>query len=551
MALPHHLYYVTRTDPETGLFYPAESRRKIFLSYKKSDNLYNLRDRTVECILDALDCAVWYDSALTPGVDYDEEILRAIRDSDAVVLLLTPNILRSTYVWEVEIAAAVKMQKGIIPIALGISQEDLALVEQKLGHRQLLSGGYLQGDENATRLKFLEDLGHALHYFVVSMDLALQISRFFASRKHQLPLRVLSIEQLYVMAFGYLKGIGITADRPKGSNLLASLLHIPAEDRETRQLQAVIACELMLYHRSENNSDVAIAFGRQAMELGSAEAAYHLGMMYRNGMGVEANGVSALELLTRAADGGYLPAMREVYPMWLSGVCQKKGRSIPKDYSAAEHYARMAAQLGDFSDTCALAALYWNHNRQPDCREKVLGCFLSDNAIGHPDSGRIHSYLSLVLPCRPGFSPGSYPVGARVIAYSRTYDSSAKPRDQRLGEIVTEQGCFYLWNDRKDETRTSMLLMRDGKVMYEFHCWSPGFGDVSSFDITWNHDDGTLFVRMADFCHYDRETLFESYTFINPGSNDLVLLKSSEEDRPGRKTLTYSTFWEGARTPFL
>lgn len=550
MALSQYLNYVTRTDPETGLFYPAESRRKIFLSYKKSDNLYNLRDRTVECILDALDCAVWYDSALTPGVDYDEEILQAIRDSDAVVLLLTPNILRSAYVWDVEITAAVKMRKGIIPIALGISQEDLTLVEQKLGHRQLLSGGYLQGEENATRLKFLEDLGHALHYFVVSMDLAMQISRFFASRKHLLPFRALSMEQLYVMAFGYLKGIGITADPPKGSNLLSSLLHIPAEDSETRQLQAAIACELMLFHRSESNPEAAIAYGRQAMELGSVEAAYHLGMMYRNGMGVEKDSFSALELLTRSADGGYLPAMREVYPMWLSGIYHN-GRKISKDYSAAEHYARMAANLGDFSDACGLAALYWNYDRLPDCREKVLACFLSDNAMGHPDSGRIHSYLNIVLPGRPGFNPGSFTVGACTIGYSRAYDSSARPRDQRLGEIVTEQGSFYLWTDRKDEKRTSMLLMRDGKVLYEFSCWAAGFGDVSSFDITRNAEEGTLSVRMADFCHYDRETTFETYTFVNPASNDLLLLKVREEDRPGRRTLTYSTLWDGPRTPFL
>ena len=74
--LENNLTFVTRKD-ENGNTLPSENRRKVFISCKKSDNRYKIRDRMIGYVLSAFDCAVWFDDSLTPGIDYDEEILQA------------------------------------------------------------------------------------------------------------------------------------------------------------------------------------------------------------------------------------------------------------------------------------------------------------------------------------------------------------------------------------------------------------------------------------------------------------------------------------------
>lgn len=67
MAKAGNLEYITRIDPRTGKHFPAEGRRKVFISYKKTDNgISNVRDITARKILSIVDCSVWYDELLTP-----------------------------------------------------------------------------------------------------------------------------------------------------------------------------------------------------------------------------------------------------------------------------------------------------------------------------------------------------------------------------------------------------------------------------------------------------------------------------------------------------
>lgn len=94
--------------------------RRVFLSYRKKDS------EEANMLLDALredpelcDVQVWYDDYLTPGENYNEEIRGAIENADAVLLLVTENILEEgNYVKNIEYPMARNHERGIpvIPV---------------------------------------------------------------------------------------------------------------------------------------------------------------------------------------------------------------------------------------------------------------------------------------------------------------------------------------------------------------------------------------------------------------------------------------------------
>ncbi|MBQ9993270.1 MAG: toll/interleukin-1 receptor domain-containing protein, partial [Clostridia bacterium] len=171
MPRENNLTFVTKIDPATEEMVPAKGRRKVFVSYKKDDNrMSGIRDIVIKKTLRMRDCAVWYDDNLTPGVDYDDEIIDAISKCDAMILILTANILQSSYVWDIEVATAIEQKKGIIPIAFDISPDDYAKVEKRLGHTQILRWPVTSGEiggisEDA--VKFDDAFKNALDRFVM------------------------------------------------------------------------------------------------------------------------------------------------------------------------------------------------------------------------------------------------------------------------------------------------------------------------------------------------------------------------------------------------
>ncbi len=90
----------------------------IFLSYRKKDREF------VSKIMEGIhsrpcfrQVAIWFDDFLIPGENFDDQILDEIDRSDAVVLLVTPNILEdNNYVLTREYVEASGRKKFILPI---------------------------------------------------------------------------------------------------------------------------------------------------------------------------------------------------------------------------------------------------------------------------------------------------------------------------------------------------------------------------------------------------------------------------------------------------
>ena len=116
------LSYMTRADERAQDTLPLGNTPKVFISYKKDEKkqvtdegLLYTRDLAAKRVVNLSDCAVWHDGLLTPGGDYNTEIRSAILECDAVVLLLTSNVLTSKYIWDIEIKLAKENNKIIIP----------------------------------------------------------------------------------------------------------------------------------------------------------------------------------------------------------------------------------------------------------------------------------------------------------------------------------------------------------------------------------------------------------------------------------------------------
>jgi len=79
---------------------------------------------------------------------------------------------------------------------------------------------------------------------------------------------------------------------------------------------------------------------QQASDHGDAQAAYELALLYRDGLGVTADAAKSFQLLQKAADANYVPAM----PMLSNAYADQK---TPVSPQRATYWATKAAEAGD------------------------------------------------------------------------------------------------------------------------------------------------------------------------------------------------------------
>lgn len=131
-------------------------------------------------------------------------------------------------------------------------------------------------------------------------------------------------------------GAGLTAAMPASSAAatpaVPAAVAIPAPLDEARRL---------LRGPSASSADWPRAFTlfKTEAEAGSSAAAYYLGLMCRNGMGVARDSAAAAHWLEKAAQGRVAPAMFLYANMLLNG------EGVGRNEAAARHWLEQAAAL--------------------------------------------------------------------------------------------------------------------------------------------------------------------------------------------------------------
>jgi hypothetical protein len=102
-------------------------RTKVFLTYANPDGDYaqNLANLLEEGGFDA-----WHDAEMQPGENWEDAILKNLRESPVILLLMSEN-LKDSKNSLVELGAAFGLGKKIIPISISDSMEDSLGVFEK------------------------------------------------------------------------------------------------------------------------------------------------------------------------------------------------------------------------------------------------------------------------------------------------------------------------------------------------------------------------------------------------------------------------------------
>lgn len=241
---------------------PPDGKRKVFISYKHSDEeALPLCRLLASYILDRHDVAIWYDCQLTAGEEYDKEIQRAIKQSDAFVLLLSPSALASKYITEREVPFAMENQVAILPLVAGMAEEELEQAEKLLG-RVHMPVWFFGKREQAPAFppEALKQFLDGLMLCLANKDLLAQVNLFYERGNHTVSMRYLTPEQVFMKAYGCLFGVDAEADRSLGVKLMESILGSYGGDEEFIALQKQVAYELLAHSFRSNRPELFFTY---------------------------------------------------------------------------------------------------------------------------------------------------------------------------------------------------------------------------------------------------------------------------------------------------
>jgi len=367
MKSPSQLSYMTREDPRGKDTLPIGDRVKIFISYKKHEDrvvtdmgLCCVRDAASQRIVNLSPCAVWNDSLLTPSGDYNEEIRTAILECDAVVLLLTGNVLESQYIWNTEIGLAMSHNKPIIPIAFDFPSTKYSEVERRLGgstHIINWPGG--DDDTPQSEPEFNDALSRILDRLEVSTSLSQEINKIKPVMESGCSLIYISPYNWYLMGRAYIDGICTPKNTAKGIDLLNSVAYLSVENKDINELRCKAANALFSYYYGLYKSDPDTyglkecrQYAKLGVELGDAELTYRRGVMYQTNRGAGRDVSKAAELFSAAADLGSAKAQCAL------GVMHRSGEGVPEDNARAAELFRLSANQGNGDAMWNLAEMY-------------------------------------------------------------------------------------------------------------------------------------------------------------------------------------------------
>lgn len=128
----------------------------LFLSYRKPDIDATIKFmQEFHSIEELLDIAIWFDTFLTAGQDFRPEIITALLNSDAVTLLVTPNMItKNSFVYKEEYRLADETNKPIVAVeAIKAKKKQFQAIFQKANFY------VLQSDSKAVKDTFCQVFG--------------------------------------------------------------------------------------------------------------------------------------------------------------------------------------------------------------------------------------------------------------------------------------------------------------------------------------------------------------------------------------------------------
>ncbi len=211
----------------------------------------------------------------------------------------------------------------------------------------------------------------------------------------------------------------------------------------------------LFYDDTEYGKDVpvdlmeAVKWYKKAATQGYAKAQYNLGVMYRNGQGVEKDDEKAVEWYRKAADQGYADAQCKL------GFMYSYGYGVEKDYEKALEWTRKAAEQGYAKAQYNLGLMYRNGEGVEKDDEKALEWYRKAADLGYAAA-----QCSLGIMYRNG--KGVEKDDEKAVEWYR------KAADQGYAEAQYNLACFYydesdkIYNIRSDRNLDIKKVLKSG-----------------------------------------------------------------------------------------
>jgi hypothetical protein len=185
---------------------------QFFLSYRKMDLLHARSFMQQFHDIEGFEAvSIWYDRYLTPGAEFDKEIERAIRDSKAFVLLVTPNIIQKTDSRQDNFVVAKEY-----PYACSVGCPILP-VEEVLTDR----AAFLSVFEDCGEVCVTAKKAKGLQKYEEQQKIKKHLKEAFLSKLgSDIYIEKLGSERLFFLAMAYLYGFGVEKDEYHAVRLL-------------------------------------------------------------------------------------------------------------------------------------------------------------------------------------------------------------------------------------------------------------------------------------------------------------------------------------------
>jgi GTPase SAR1 family protein len=120
-VFPEHHSLLIDLQPFKIFSKPVMATKKVFISYSKSDKEYLTMLKKQLKIYERQNLiAIWDDSKILPGENWDNVIKRELNTADIIILLVSSDLIATDYVWDIEMKAAMdRHQNGtavVVPI---------------------------------------------------------------------------------------------------------------------------------------------------------------------------------------------------------------------------------------------------------------------------------------------------------------------------------------------------------------------------------------------------------------------------------------------------